>query len=98
MDDRSAIARMLTVAMLLALTFAASAAAQTTGSVTGTVTDSSGGRIPGATVVLINEAQATRSTPVITNSQGVYTFPTVVPGTYSVEVSLSGFQTVVRKG
>jgi hypothetical protein len=84
--------------MLLALLVAASAGAQTTGSVTGTVSDSSGGRIPGATVVLINEAQATRSTPVITNNQGVYTFPTVVPGTYSVEASLSGFQTVVRKG
>jgi hypothetical protein len=91
-------AKALAAAVLLALSTVATAAAQTSGIVTGAVTDPTGARIPGATVVLINEAQGTKSTPVVTNEQGVYTFPTVVPGTYSVEVSLSGFQTQLRKG
>ena len=88
----------LTAAMLVALSIATPAAAQTTGIVTGAVTDPQDKRIPGATVVLINEAQGTKSTPVITNNEGVYTFPTVVPGTYTVEISLSGFKTIQRKG
>ena len=98
MHERRVMAKALTAAVLLALSVVATAAAQTSGIVTGAVTDPSGARIPGATVVLINEAQGTKSTPVVTNDQGVYTFPTVVPGTYSVEVSLSGFQSTLRKG
>jgi hypothetical protein len=91
-------ARAFVAAMLLASSVVATAAAQVTGSVTGAVNDPQDKRIPGATVVLINEAQGTKSTPAITNNEGVYNFPTVVPGTYTVEVSLSGFKTVQRKG
>ena len=98
MYERRVMAKAFTAAMLLALSVVTTAAAQTTGIVTGAVNDPSGARTPGATVVLINEAQGTKSTPVITNSEGIYTFPTVVPGTYTVEVSLSGFSTVTRKG
>src|SRR5947207_3380151 len=98
MYERSVMAKAFTAAMLLALAVVTTAAAQVTGSVTGAVTDPQDKRIPGATVILINEAQGTKSTPVTTNQDGVYTFPTVVPGTYSVEVTLSGFQTTLRKG
>ena len=35
----------------------------TTGTVTGTIKDTTGGVIPGATVVLISEARGTRSVP-----------------------------------
>jgi len=70
----------------------------TTGNVTGRVVDSSGGVIPGAHVVLISEAQNTRSTTVNTNSNGDYTFPNVTADTYSVEVSAPAFKTTVVKG
>ena len=98
MYERRVMAKAFTAAMLLALSVVTTAAAQTTGIVTGAVNDPSGARTPGATVVLINEAQGTKSTPVVTNGEGVYTFPTVIPGTYTVEVSLSGFGTFSRKG
>ena len=88
------------VAALVAfLAIAAVAAAQiTTGAVTGTVTDSQGGVIPGATVVLTSESQGTKSTPVITNGQGQYTVPNVKADTYTVEVSMPSFKPLTRKG
>lgn len=81
---------------LLAL-FCAAAAAQnlTTGAVTGTITDPSGAVVANANVTLKN-----RSTGAVqsshTNSTGLYTFPFVQPGEYSVAVSASGFQPVSR--
>jgi len=39
-----------------------------TGTVLGTVKDPQGGVIPGVTVVLVSEAQGTRSAPVVTNA------------------------------
>jgi hypothetical protein len=85
--------------LLVALVLGAGAAsAQTlTGSLSGTVADSSGGVLPGATVTLVNELSAdSRNT--VTNDQGNFVFAAVRPGTYSVRVELSGFQTVETKG
>jgi len=68
----------------------------TTGTVAGTVVDSSGGVIPGATVVLISEARGTTSAPVYTGGDGSYTFANVAPDTYTVEVTMPGFRTLRR--
>ncbi|MCI0422645.1 MAG: carboxypeptidase-like regulatory domain-containing protein, partial [Acidobacteria bacterium] len=58
---------------LVALLGALPAAAQiTTSTVSGTVKDSTGGVIPGATVVLISEARGTRSVVAVTNDTGDY--------------------------
>src|SRR4051812_7436110 len=87
------------VAMLLVLPVAASpAAAQAVrGAVLGTITDKTGGVLPGATVSVTNTetgvAQSTAS-----DSAGRYTVSDLLPGAYSVESSLSGFQTIVRQG
>ena len=71
-----------------------SASAQiVTGTVTGTVKDVQGGLVPGATVILVSERQATKLGPVVSDVTGAYVFPNVPPGTYTVEVSLSGFKT-----
>ncbi|MFO7302578.1 MAG: carboxypeptidase-like regulatory domain-containing protein [Acidobacteriota bacterium] len=70
----------------------------TTGTVAGTVVDSSGGVIPGATVVLISEARGTTSAPVYTGGDGSYTFANVAPDTYTVEVTMPGFRTLRRTG
>ena len=94
--------RMLLIgsSLLLALTaLVSSAAAQiTTGTVTGTVKDTSGGVIPGATVVLVSETRGTKSAPAVTNETGTYVFPNVTPDTYTVEITLESFKAVKRTG
>ena len=67
------------------------------GSVVGTVQDGSGGRIPGATIEIINRDTNLRLSSV-SNDQGAYTFTNVLPGTYDVKVTLQGFKEFVRQG
>lgn len=91
-------ASLIAVALIALWAVAAPAAAQVTGIVTGTIKDAQGGVIPGATVVLIDEARGTQSAPAVTNATGDYVFPNVSPGTYTVEVTMSGFKTLKRAG
>ncbi|MGE5833884.1 MAG: TonB-dependent receptor domain-containing protein, partial [Acidobacteriota bacterium] len=65
-------------------------------SISGTVVDSGGGVIPGATVVVKNNASGTTFNAV-TNSAGTFSVPSLAAGTYTVTVSLSGFKTAVVK-
>jgi hypothetical protein len=66
--------------------------AQTLGTITGEVRDSTGGVMPGATVTAVNKAtNATRTTT--TNAVGLFDFPALPPGTYSVKSELEGFKT-----
>ncbi|MCC7044482.1 MAG: carboxypeptidase regulatory-like domain-containing protein [Acidobacteria bacterium] len=69
-----------------------------TGTVEGRVVDPSGGAIPGARIVLINESNGTRSAPVVSNPSGVFSVTTVAPGSYTIEVTMRGFRTVRRPG
>src|SRR4051812_28964583 len=63
-----------------------------TGAITGTVSDNSGAVVPGATVQLVDEG--TRQTKdTVTNGQGVFQFPDLNSGRYTVTVTLQGFQT-----
>lgn len=62
------------------------------GSVTGVVDDTNGKPIAGATVQLINTVSGGPvPASVTTNSSGVYTFPSVVAGTYIAEASKAGY-------
>ncbi|HEY4085672.1 MAG TPA: carboxypeptidase-like regulatory domain-containing protein, partial [Bryobacteraceae bacterium] len=70
----------------------------TTGTVTGRVVDSSGGVIPNAQVVLISQAQNTRSSAVQTNGSGDYVIPNITADTYKVEVTAPAFKTAVVAG
>lgn len=65
--------------------------AQTTAQLTGTVQDPSGGVIPGAQVTLIDEATGVQRV-VQTNDAGLYAFPALTPGSYTLKVSAKGFQ------
>jgi hypothetical protein len=77
---------------------AASAHAQgTTSRVVGTVIDTSGGRIPGATVTLTNEATGVSFTSVTTDA-GAYGFEAVQVGRYTLAVELQGFKKFVSTG
>jgi carboxypeptidase family protein len=82
----------------LSLAIAGSSAAQAVrATVLGTVTDRTGAVLPGATVNVANtETGVVQSTAA--DSQGRYTVTDLLPAAYTVEVSLSGFQTVVRQG
>lgn len=68
--------------------------AQTSGSMRGTVQDNDSNPLPGAQVTISSSALigATRTTQ--TNELGVFRFPSLPVGEYSVEVSLNGFETV----
>jgi hypothetical protein len=77
----------------LALNLAAQVAGR--GSLSGLVTDSSGAAVPSASVTLTNTATgvAIKSQ---TSSSGLYSFISLIPGTYQLQVSQSGFQTAVN--
>ncbi len=92
--------RSVVCACLVALLFnALPATAQiTTGTILGNVKDSTGGVVPGATVVLVSESRGTKSVPAVTNATGDYVFPNVTPDVYTVEVTMDGFRTVKRAG
>ena len=81
---------------LLLIVIAGTALAQgPTGEITGTVTDSSLSAVPNASVTLVNAATGlTRE--INTNQDGVYTFPALNPGSYTVTVRHQGFQSQAR--
>ena len=66
------------------------------GSLTGNVTDSSGAAIPGATVVA-TQAQTNLTREVVSSEVGAYAIPNIPSGTYTVTVTLPGFQTFTAK-
>lgn len=70
---------------------------QATTSLRGSVNDPQGGAIPEARVTIVNsETSFTRTTT--TNSEGVYSFPEVLPGTYNVTVEAKDFQKFEQLG
>jgi hypothetical protein len=74
-----------------------SARAQTSfGTIVGTVTDSTGANIPGAQVMLKNNG--TNATQAVkAGTAGTYTFLNLVPGSYSVTVTCTGFKTAASR-
>ena len=80
----------------LALVLPGTALAQT-GAIAGEVADESGGVLPGVTVTATSPTAIDVRTTV-TDGQGLYTLPALVPGTYVVEYSLPGFSVVRREG
>ena len=67
------------------------------GTISGTVTDPSGRVIPDAQVIIKNLAtDVTRTTT--TNTDGLYTAPNLVPGTYEVKFTATGFKSEGRTG
>jgi len=95
----SGLLRCVAIAVVALLATAVSVQAQvTTGTVAGTVKDQQGAVIPGATVLLVNDAQGTKSAPIVTSTSGDFVFPNIAAGNYSLEVTMSGFKTLKRSG
>lgn len=62
-----------------------------TGTIFGTVADGSGAAMVGAKVTVTLEGTGARDTA-LSNERGDYIFPTLRPGTYSIDVEASGFR------
>jgi len=92
---RAAVAALACCAMTLV---ALPAGAQTLyGSITGTVTDAQGAAVPGATVTATNTGtQHMVSAP--TDSDGNFTLHNLLPGTYDLAASLTGFRELKQTG
>ena len=67
-----------------------------TGTLLGTVQDSSGAVVPNANVTLTNEGTDVTS-KTASGPQGLYSFPNLTPGQYSVTVVVQGFKTAISK-
>ncbi len=77
---------------LLVLGAAFPAAAQTpTGSIEGVVVDTSGGVVPGVTVVVTHEPTGV-ARDVVTDAQGTFRAPLLPVGPYTVKAALQGFR------
>src|SRR6266571_8490618 len=64
----------------------------TTGTISGTVIDPAGALIPGAKVSVINEANG-ESRSSVSSERGSFSFPSLLPATYTIRLELPGFQT-----
>ena len=89
----------LAAAVLLAVpsAFAQGGGASSTGSISGEVKDAQGGVLPGVTVTATSPAQI-GALSAVTNEAGIYRFPAVPPGEYSLMYELAGFGPVKRDG
>ena len=62
-----------------------------TGAIAGRVTDPIGAVVPGASIIVRNLATGVQQSTE-TNHTGLYRFPVLMPGSYSITASLKGFR------
>ena len=70
---------------------------QALSSITGTVTDATGGVTPNVKITVTNSATQVASHSV-TSSSGTYTVTDLIPGSYTVQAELAGFEASVHNG
>jgi hypothetical protein len=85
------------VAILCLLALPSIHAQRYLGVLSGEVSDSTGAKVPGAQVTAV-EGTTNFVTNVVTDGSGTYNIPSIQPGTYSITVKASGFQTAARTG
>ncbi len=83
--------------VLFGLTATPAKAQVATGTISGRVTDSSGAAVPKA-AVLITETTSGVTSTTVTNSGGFYSVTLLKPGSYSVQVTMTGFEVAVSTG
>ena len=79
------------IALLAVSALCMTTLAQTNGQFVGAVTDATGAAIPGATVTAVSKRQGDKRV-VTTNEQGSYVLPQLLPDTYEVRASSTGFE------
>src|SRR5262245_34793607 len=90
MSGRKAFAPLIIFVAILA----SSGWAQTTGSMRGVVTDTDDKPLPGASITISSKALIGQTRTAYTNELGVFRFPALTVGAYSVEVTMQGFDSV----
>lgn len=80
----------LVLACLFLIAPATAFAQETRGSIEGVIKDSTGGALPGVSVSA-KQVQTNATVTAVTDSTGVYRFPALQPGTYTVTATLQGF-------
>lgn len=83
---------LLTLAVSMLTGTLAFAQSMTTGEISGTVTDPTGAMMPSAQVTLKSVEKGFTQT-VTSNAQGMYSFPLLAPGNYTVSAAATGFKT-----
>jgi Carboxypeptidase regulatory-like domain/TonB dependent receptor-like, beta-barrel len=66
------------------------------GSIVGRLTDSTDAGVPGAAVTATH-TETSQARTATTSENGVYSFPALPSGTYTVSIAISGFQPVTRR-
>lgn len=66
------------------------------GRIVGTITDSNGGAISGATVIITDVARGNSRT-LTSDDTGVYSAPNLLPGQYKVRAEFKGFKAIERQ-
>ena len=92
------VVKLTLIVLGLAALLPAAASAQDAASIAGSVADSTGGVLPGVTVVASSPALIEGSRTVVTDGAGAYRIVALRPGTYSVTFTLPGFSSVLREG
>ena len=90
--------RLVSLTLFLVLTAAVSATAQQAAGIIGQVADESGAVLPGVTVTTTSPALQVPSVVAVTDERGEYRLSPLPIGTYTVEFTLPGFQTVRHEG
>jgi hypothetical protein len=88
----------LRTCVLLAIAALCPAVAQAQSSIAGTIRDASGGVLPGVTVEAASPVLIEKVRSAVSDGTGQYRITELLPGTYTVTVSLAGFTTVKREG
>ena len=86
------------LALILNCAWVVPAKAQVAGAtLSGLITDENGGPVPEATLSVKNVATGVVR-EVVTNGDGLYAAPNLLPGAYEVTISAKGFQVLVQRG
>jgi Carboxypeptidase regulatory-like domain/TonB dependent receptor len=97
---RIVLASLLVCMLWSAITTAGQTVGDTTGAINGKVTDHTGAVLQGVTIVLSSDAiignEGTRTA--VTSRDGLYWFPALSPGEYTLLLTLEGFRAVSRQG
>jgi hypothetical protein len=86
------------VVIAAVLVIASAASAQSGSSIAGVVKDTTGAIMPGVTVEASSPALIEKVRSAVTDAAGQYKIVNVVPGTYTVTFTLTGFNTIRREG
>lgn len=93
-ERRAALLALVCLCLFALVPIGLHAQSATTGLVQGTVADPTGAVIPGASIVITNKATGVTTTT-STDAKGRFVFPAVTPGSYSLRVTATGFQSYV---